>query len=146
MIRAGLVLAAIAAVQGVLWLMWSAPFLGGARPETAEGRDTQAWSMYQMGRVLLPPLAAVSVALVAGGLLNLVLESVFPGASLAMVVLLLGVVAGLRFVRSRPDYLADIPEMLGEIEWSTLSPRTGRIVLGALLGVLALAAVIGLTS
>ena len=40
-IRAGVVVSALAAAQGVLWLMWSVPFLGGARPDTAEGRNTR---------------------------------------------------------------------------------------------------------
>lgn len=146
MIRAGVVVSALAAAQSVLWLMWSAPFLGGGRPETAEGRNTQAWSMYQMGRVLLPALTAVSVALLAGGLLNLLLGSVLPGVALAVSVLSAGALGGLRFVRSRPNYLADMPEMLGEIEWGTLSPRTGRLILGSLVAVLGVAAVVGLLS
>ena len=143
-IRAGVVVSALAAAQGVLWLMWSVPFLGGSRPDTAEGRNTQAWSMYQMGRVLLPVLTAVSVALLAGGLLNLLLGSVLPGVALAVSVLWAGALGGLRFVRARPNYLADMPEMLGEIEWGTLSPRTGRLILGSLVAVLGVAAVVGL--
>ena len=102
--------------------------------------------MYQMGRVLLPVLTAVSVALLAGGLLNLLLGSVLPGVALAVSVLWAGALGGLRFVRARPNYLADTPEMLGEIEWGTLSPRTGRLILGSLVAVLGVAAVVGLLS